>query len=118
MKKAILIDVDTKEIKEVTIEDGIDAIYKQLKCDTFDVIRLDNKNDIYVDDNGVLSITPDTKFFKHEDYHQPIAGNGLVMGFDFESGDSVDTTITVKNLKSKITFMTLHEVQTLYGNNG
>ena len=40
MKKGILIDVHNREIKEVVIEDNIDSIYEQIKCDTCDVVQI------------------------------------------------------------------------------
>lgn len=111
MKKCILIDVVNETITPVEIENGIDPIYKQLDCSTFEVVNIDGENDIYVDEEGLLNLTPSSKFFTFEGGHQPFAGHGLVMGFDDETGDSKDTTLTVEFIKSKVKFHTLDQVR-------
>jgi len=56
MKKGILIDVEKREIKEVVIEDTLDSIYEQIKCDTFDCVQIHEENDVYVDDVKFMDI--------------------------------------------------------------
>ena len=48
--KAILIDVYEKEIREVDYDGTLDFIYFNLACRTFDVVRVDDVNGIFVDD--------------------------------------------------------------------
>ena len=55
--KAILIDVYNKDIKEVEYDGTLDFIYFNLACRTFDVVRIDDVNSIFVDDEG-NSISP------------------------------------------------------------
>jgi hypothetical protein len=50
-------------------------------------------------------------FFKFEGYPDFLCGNGLVMGFDNETGESVDTTLTIDEVKSMVEFRTLNEVR-------
>ena len=113
MKKGILIDVEKREIKEVVIEDTLDSIYEQIKCDTFDCVQIHEENDVYVDDNGLFSLTPYSKFFHYKTYPQPICGNGLILGIDHESGESIDTTLTIEEVKKNVKFMDIYEVQHL-----
>lgn len=108
--KAILIDVTAKTVTSVNIESGIDAIYEQLDCNCFDVVRLDEKNDVYVDDNG-LSTKKD--FFYIDGTHQPIRGNGLILGCNDE-GESVDTTISVEDISQRLKFLNLAAVMELF----
>lgn len=114
MKKGILIDVKNETITEVQVSKGIQGIYDQVKCQTFEVVNLDDHNDIYVDEEGLLGLTPDTKFFMIENGLQPIAGNGLVLGFDNETGDSVDTTYDIETLRKSVKFYTLRQVQEMF----
>ena len=111
MKKGILIDVQNREIKEVEIEDGIQSIYEQIKCDTFDYVQIHEENDVYVDDNGLLNLTDKSMFFSYKGYPQPLCGNGLILGIDHETGESIDTTLTIDEVKKSVTFLTLFEVQ-------
>jgi hypothetical protein len=111
MKKCILIDVVNETIEEVLIGEGISPIYEAIGCTHFECVDINRDNTIYVDGEGLLTLTPDTKFFSVEGGYHPIAGNGLIMGADHESGLSVDTTITVEYIKKVITFHTLREVQ-------
>ena len=52
--KAILIDVKTQEIKEVEHDNKIQNIYDLIDCRAFDVVRIDDVNGIFVDDEGIL----------------------------------------------------------------
>ena len=111
MKKGILIDVHNREIKEVVIEDNIDSIYEQIKCDTFDVVQIHEENDVYVDDNGLNNLNERSMFFQYKGCHQPLSGNGLILGIDHESGESIDTTLTIDEVKKNVKFLTLFEIQ-------
>lgn len=110
MKKCILIDVENKEVREVTIGSGIDDIYTNLKCSTFEVVNVDEVNSIYVDEEGLLYITPETKFFKYKGVQNPISGNGLIMGCDYNTGRSINTTLSLEEVKKNVKFMTMDEV--------
>lgn len=111
MIKCIKIDVNNKVVSEVEIQDNIQHIYNQLECDMFEVVRVDRVNDIYVDEEGLLKLNEDTKFFVYGEYPQPIVGHGLIMGHD-DKGNSISTTLTVEEVKEKVKFLTLFEVQT------
>jgi hypothetical protein len=52
--KAILIDVKNEEIKEVEFDGTLHNIYDLVDCATFDVVRIDETNGIYVDDEGLF----------------------------------------------------------------
>jgi hypothetical protein len=111
MKKGILINVIEKSITPVLVEEGIQSIYNAIGCSTFEVVEYNNENDIYVDEEGLLSLTPESKFFQIKGYPQPICGNGLILGFDDETGESKDTTLSVMELIDKVLFLDMFEVQ-------
>jgi hypothetical protein len=113
LKKCILIDVKNETIGEIFIGEGIQPIYETVGCEMFECVDVDDVNTIYVDEEGLLKLNHDTKFFTIEGGHQPFAGNGLVMGTDMETGESIDTTLSVEYLKEKIKFHTMSEVRSM-----
>jgi len=108
MKKGILIDVKAETITEVEVGDYKD-IQKKIGCDLFDVVRVDNKNDLYVDDEGLLHVDKDSKFFGFKGNNMKLGGNGLVLGINHNTGDSKSTTLTVEYLKERIEFFTYYQ---------
>jgi len=115
MSKGILIDTQNRTITEVEVvrnEEGsqLPSIYNHVKCSIVEVVSIDDKNDVYVDEEGLLSVNEDTKFFKLKHYPQPIAGNGLIMGFDDETGENGDTNLSVAEVVGMVTFMSAYEV--------
>lgn len=114
MKKAILIDVNNKTITEVTVtkdNDGseLQSMYQHIGCNMVEVVNI-GQDDIYVDEEGLLSMNEDSKFFMWNGYPQPLVGNGLVIGFDSDSGDSTDVNRTLEEVKEKVKFLSYREV--------
>jgi len=106
--KAILIDSKNRQVKEVEIPKGIDAMYKLLECQYFTIATyLDGNDAIFVDDEGLMNGTD--AFFTYEGAHQPFAGNGLIMGSD-ENGESVDCKTRIDEVKSKVEFYDRYEL--------
>ena len=101
--KAILIDVKTQEIKEVEHDDTLQNIYDLIDCRAFDLVRIDDVNSIFVDDEGILK---DNLYFEYSvsDRVFQLAGNGLVLGVDDE-GNSISTTLTVEDVEGKVNFL-------------
>ena len=116
MKKGILIDVQNRTITEVEVtkdsnDSELQSMYNHIKCGMVECVSLNDENDVWVDEEGLLTLSPFSMFFKTEGYHEFLCGNGLVLGFDEENGDSSDTTLTIDDVKSKVTFHTLNEVR-------
>jgi len=103
-KKCILIDAKNKTVTEVVLEGGLDPIYRALDCGTFAVPFEDEKrNALYIDDEGLYS-NKEYGFLFSDFPHQLLVGNGLIQGTD-EEGDSVDATVTVEEIRRKVTFI-------------
>jgi hypothetical protein len=98
--KALLIDPFTKTVTETEVAEGLDAIYKAIDADGFDVIYINSDNCIFVDEYG---LSRKDRLFRLNTYHQPLAGKGLVLGVNAE-GDSCDTSIDWEAMKRAITF--------------
>jgi hypothetical protein len=107
--KAYLINPFEKSITEVEHNGDYKQIYTFIDCDTFDVVRMDDGDGIYVDDEGLLksgqqffalpSLRPDAAF----------AGKGLVLGCD-DQGDSTSPKITLDELAKLVQFPTLGDI--------
>ncbi len=115
MSRGILIDTENRTITEVEVvrnEEGsqLPSIYNHVKCSIVEVVTYNDENDVYVDEEGLLNVNEDTKFFKLKNYPQPIAGNGLIMGFDDETGENGDTDLTIAEVVSMVSFMTAYDV--------
>lgn len=110
MTKGILIDAANRTITEVEVGDYKD-IQAKIGCDCFTLCRLPKNEDLYVDDNGLLTVNSNTPFFSHADYpHQPFAGNGLILRCNPRNGQAAATKETVESVKAKVQFMTVQEV--------
>lgn len=95
--KAILIDADNQEVKDVELEPRLDNIYKQLgnNCDCFTCVNLHDGDVMYVDDEGLLKDNVLNGFFYG---NSPwYAGNGLVIGTN-RTGDSADTKLSADDI--------------------
>lgn len=110
-KKAILIDVNEQSVTEIYLVPDLDAMYNAIQCDCFTTAEIDENNDVFVDDNGLF--TKD-KFFNFDGAHQPFAGNGLILGINHETGESVDTTLTLEEVRARVTFLTLAQVRNMF----
>jgi len=109
MTKAILIDPFNKVIKEVKYDYG--GKYTQITeyiatpeapHPMFSTVNIDDQNTIYLDDEGLYRDTQ--AYFKWEGYHQPLQGRGLILGIDYETGESVPPTITIEKVKYSVSF--------------
>lgn len=108
--QAYLIDPFAQTVTEVDYSGDIADIYKLTDCETFAVAQFDARgNGVFVDDEGLLNNKPKA-FFQIWDYPQPLAGKGLVLGTDDE-GESIAPTLTLAELRAKVRFMSLEDVQ-------
>lgn len=105
--QVIKIDPLNKTVSYVDIDDTLESIYEQLECEIFTCpITLDNKDCLYVDDEGLL--VPEYKgAFYFGDYPQPYFGNGLIIGTSVE-GDNQDVLSSIKSIENKVKFLPEH----------
>lgn len=108
MKKAILIDAINRTITETTINIWSE-IAPKIGCDLLTIVQIDAKNDLYVDDEGLLK-NPEN-FILFDGYPQPLAGSGLILGSNHRTGESCDTSLTVEQVKAKVRFLDIWEVR-------
>jgi hypothetical protein len=109
--KAILIDSVNKTVTELNLDPQKNMLtqwYKALDVNMVEVAHYITDHDsILVDEEGLFK--PCDHFFVYEGAHQPFAGKGLVVGVN-EDGETVACDITVKEVESKVKFMSRNEV--------
>ncbi len=108
--QAVLIDPYKEEVTTVEYNGDYKQIYEHIKADCFTLVRLRDNDDVFVDDEGLLKVTKDTKFFMLKDYPQPLAGYGLILGNDDE-GESVDVHHTAEFYRPTVQFLDTQMVQ-------
>ena len=106
--KAILINPFDETVKEVNILGNIEDIYLLTECSTFDVVALSDKDDLYVDDEGLLK---DNRYFTI--YGKTLAGKGLIMAHDVE-GNSISTTLSLQEIKDVVQWLPEGHVEEPY----
>ncbi len=110
--KGILIDVENKEVKEVEVDKKniLDSMYKHIGCQLVDRVGLNRSDDLWVDDEGLLTVNEDSKFFSFRGYPSPLVGNGLILGHD-GMGESIEPKITIEEVRMNVKFYTMDEIQ-------
>jgi len=109
MPKAVLIDPYEETVTDIEYDGHYKSIYPLIHCDTFTVVRLGNDDDLFVDDEGLLKLTPQSKFFKIPAYPSPLAGYGLIVGCD-EEGNAADVNHAAEYYRPKTHFLDMEMV--------
>ena len=109
--RAVLIDPYKEEVTEVDYNGDYKTIYPLIHCDTFTVVRLADDDDVLVDDEGLLKLNKDTRFFMLNDYPQPLAGYGLVTGINHDDGETVAAHHDADYYRRKTRFLDMEMVQ-------
>lgn len=99
--KAFLINPEKQEISEIEVTHPVlKSLYRHIGCDCIDSLRINQNNIIWVDDEGLLK---PNFYFRIENYPNPLAGNGVVLGIK-PDGDNKDVSITLDKLKEIVSF--------------
>jgi hypothetical protein len=92
--RAILVDPYAEKVSTVDHDGDYRSIYKLIDCRTFTTLRLNAQDDtLYLDDEGLLTMTERSKFILFKGYPQPLVGKGLILGTD-QHGESVEPTVS------------------------
>lgn len=106
--KAFWIDSPNRLIREVDYDGDFKSISRDwLKCDYFDVVRLEDMDAIYVDDEGLMNGNQHG-WFGLVGYPNPLKGYGLVLGAD-DAGDTKPPAIPITRLATLVRFPTEEE---------
>ena len=107
--KAILINPFDETIKETEYTGDFREIYDLVSCRTFDCVSLDNEDDMYIDDEGLLM--DNQRFFSIRGGNY--GGKALLLSHDDE-GDSVATTLTLQQVKDMVEWLPETHIETPY----
>ena len=109
MHKAILIKPSELLVTNIEVGEHYTEIQNTIGCRCFTMIRIDEKNVAYLDDEGLINGTEFGTKFNDDIYPQTLAGNILIIGDD-GMGGSCDTTATLKSVQQMIShFVRLSE---------
>lgn len=95
--KAVKIDPTARTVTDVEIGKGLAATCAAIGCRTVTRVVLDDQNDLWLDDDGLLH-NPQPEKFQIGDYPQPLAGIGLVCGYD-EEGNTISATVCADQVR-------------------
>lgn len=108
MLNAVLIDPYAETVTDIQYDGHYKSIYPLIHCDTFTAVNFDD-DDVFVDDEGLLKLTPTTKFFRIPTYPKPLAGYGIILGHD-NAGESANVKHTADYYRPKIHFLDMEMV--------
>ena len=107
--RAIFIDSKNETVSEWDYDGNYKNIQKKIGCRVFTMVGdPDSPDDLFVDDEGLFSLTPETKFFTTL-ARAPLCGNGVVLRCD-EEGESIETTTELDVYRDAIRFHDVNEV--------
>lgn len=99
--RAILINPEAKTVTEVEYTGDYKNIYDHIQAGCFTVVQIDERDSIFVDDEGLYRLPQ--FYFMWKGYDQPLAGRGLILGVDAE-GESIGTKLPLDYVKSMVSF--------------
>lgn len=107
MIKGILIDSVNKEVREIEIDDDnfLQECYKALDCHIIEAVNLGTSgNTLWIDEEGRCK-TVETSFTLRG-LPMPIAGKGLILGYDARKDKNKSTNFNIEKVKAGIEFAT------------
>lgn len=109
-----MLDATNRTIREVAFDGDYKSIYGFLSSPEaavrlFQIIHLDDGDEIYVDQEGLLRRPLPSCWFRWEGFPHPLAGNGLILGSNAE-GEGRSPRITVLDAAKKVLFVSVAKV--------
>lgn len=109
--KAILIDVANEKVELIDTVGRLQDWYALLNCTMVEAgLYFGNGDCIMVDEEALLKpVLAETKVFTI--HGRPFIGNGLIVGIDIRTGDTVDCKLKVSEVCYKIKFYTMEKLK-------
>jgi hypothetical protein len=100
--KAVFVNAAERTVTDVEIDRGLKPMYDMIGCSLVDLVHLSDSDDLFVDDEGLLNLSPTSPMFRIGD--ATLAGNGVIMGGNDETGESCNVHMDAAHYRSIITF--------------
>lgn len=107
--RAILINPQDKSVTEVDYNGDYRQIYQLIDATCFDCVRIDARETIYIDDEGLINGKGNEVGFFYVKGERPVAlaGKGLILSTGVDArgaitGESVGTELTVDAVRAMI----------------
>lgn len=110
--RGILINPYEEAVTAVEVDE--DNIAKSIDCEWFTIVHYDMFNDLFVDDEGLMTMNDETRFFLIGSYPQPLAGKGLLLGRDGEN--TIGTDLDVDAVFEAVHFIPADKMKAVYLN--
>jgi hypothetical protein len=113
--RGILIDAWGNDVREVTLIDEasiLEQMYELIGCSTVECVHLPNGNDLWVDEEGMLFLTQESRFFVYGKV-MPIHGRGIILGLDRNTGECKSTKLALEDVTDSVDFYSIEEVRKL-----
>ena len=94
---AILFNADKKTVSFEQFDGELDTLYKFLRCDLVDTIRLDRDHIVFVDDEGLLKNFHAGWQIEYNGKKIDFVGSGLLVGDKF--GETAPLSLIFSDLK-------------------
>ena len=98
--RAILVNPFDQTIKEAVFTGDYHEIYSLIDCQLFDIVRLSDVDDLYVDDEGLLK--NENRYFSWNGKN--FAGKGLILSHD-EEGETIATTYDLQEVINRVEWL-------------
>ena len=105
--KAIKINTAARTIEEINVE-GLEDMQAAVDGYIEVATEVDKKNTLYVNEDGMFL---QEDFFTIEGGHQPFRGNGIVVGFNYRTGESKDASVSIGEVRAKVKFFTALQIK-------
>lgn len=110
--RALVIDAANREVREIRLSSNESEQLSQAQEIVGgyieSAVRLPNEDTIFVNDEGLL--TEPEHFFLVAGYPKPLAGNGIIMGADPETGETANVKTSLETLAKNVSFASVHEL--------
>lgn len=110
---AILIDPFMKTIISTNIENSLKGLQKAIGDHYIELVRIDDKNDMYIDEEGMFRENQEFFLIKGSDRAIPIAGYGIIVGVNNNNGKQKNTSFKPTDIAKMIDFHSREEMQIL-----
>ena len=101
--KAVLIDSTAQAVTDIELKPGLPAMYKAIGCRIVEKITLDEKHDLWFDEEGLLH-DPQPPAFLLSGYNRPFVGNALICGYT-STGRTLNSRFNAREIRFCIAFL-------------